>query len=126
VWGVPITTPPSISDTNVMIEEIAAGIASLSVCLSTGRPFSGPPAVTVEIHFDSDPGVAEIDIQEADTDADAFYITPAAGAYTVVPTRTAQFVTRVDLSPTGGKFMRLYMKTLPQDADVWAKISRLA
>lgn len=122
----PTTTPPSISDSNVSVEEIAQGIASMSVCLATGRPFSPPPMVCIEIHFDSDPGVAEIDVQEADTDADGFYILPTAAAYTVVPTRTGNINTRVDLSPTGGGFLRLFMKTLPNDADVWASIRRLA
>jgi hypothetical protein len=126
VWGLPATTPPSISDRNLAVEEVAAGTASMSVCLATGTGFNSPPMVCIEIHFDSDPGVAEIDIQEAESDADAYYITPAAAAYTVVPTRTGNINTRVDLSPTGGGFLRLFMKTLPNDADCWASIRRLA
>lgn len=128
VWGTLAAgaTQLPINEGNVAVEEVAQNTASIAVNLQAGSETMPPPMVTIEIHFDSTPGVAEIDIQEADTDADAFYITPTNAAYTVVPSTTSPFNTRVDLSPTGGKFMRLYMKTLPNDADVWAKITRLA
>lgn len=128
VWGVLAAgaTQLPINESNVAVEEIAAGTASLAVVLTAGEPGSPPPMVCIEIHFDSTPGVFEVDIQEADTDADAFYTTPTNAAYTVNAVNATTFNVRVDLSPTGGKFMRLFMKTLPNDADVWAKVTRLA
>jgi hypothetical protein len=128
VWGTLAAgaTQLPVNDTNVAVEEVAAGTASIAVNLQAGFEGMPPPMVCIEVHFDSTPGVAEIDVQEADTDADAFYITPVAAAYTLVPTTVSPFNNRIDLSPTGGKFMRLFMKTLPNDADVWAKITRLA
>lgn len=128
VWGKlkAGATQLPVSDTTVAVEAILAGAASIAVNLQPGNESQPPPMATVEIHFDGAPGVAEIDVQEADTDADAFYITPAAAAYTIVPTATGNFNTRADLSPTGGKFMRLFMKTLPNAVNVWAKITRLA
>lgn len=128
VWGVlsASATQLPINEGNVAVEEVAQGTASLAVNIADGAPGNGPPMICVEIHFDSTPGVFEIDIQEADTDADAFYITPTAAAYTVTTVNATTFNVRVDLSPTGGKFMRLFMKTEPNDSDVWAKITRLA
>ncbi len=115
-----------VSDQNVTAEAPVSGTASIAVCLSGAQMSSPPPMVTVELNFASTPGVAEVDIQEADTDGDAFYITPTNSAYTIVPTTTAPFITRVDLSPTGGKFLRLYVKTSPNTAKLIAKITRLA
>lgn len=115
-----------INETNVDIEEVAAGTASIAVQLAQGTMGDPPPMICVEIHFDSTPGVFEVDIQEADTDADAFYITPSNASYTINAVNATTFNVRVDLSPTGGKFMRLFVKTLPNDSDMWAKITRLA
>lgn len=128
VWGVlaASATQLPINESNVAVEEVAAGTASLAVGLAGGEPAGPPPMVTVEIHFDSAPGTFEVDVQEADTDADAFYILPSATAYTINAVNAVTQNVRVDLSPTGGKFMRLYMKTLTNDADCWAKVTRLA
>jgi hypothetical protein len=127
VWGVLAAgaTQLPVNEGNVAVEEVAAGSASIAVCLESMAGDTAP-GVMIEIHFDSTPGVFEVDIQEADTDADAFYILPTNTAYTINVVNAVTFNVRVDLAPTGGKFMRLFMKTLPNDADVWAKITRLA
>jgi hypothetical protein len=128
VWGVLAAgaTQLPINEGNVAVEEVAQGTASIAVNLQPGFEGMPPPMVCIEIHFDSTPGVFEVDVQEADTDADAFYILPAAAAYTISAVNAVTFNVRVDLSPTGGKFMRLFMKTEPNDSDCWAKITRLA
>jgi hypothetical protein len=114
-----------VSDGNVASETVAAGTASIAVNLQS--QFGDPaPAVAVELHFDGAPGAFEVDIQEADTDADAFYITMGATAYTINVVVAATQNARVDLSPTGGKFMRLLLKTLTNAVKVRAKITRLA
>jgi hypothetical protein len=126
LFGVPTTTPPAMTESNVTFEEVAVGEASIAVCIATGEPANSPPMICVEGHFDSAPGAFELDIQEADTDADSFYILPANGAYRVTAVVAATNDFRVDLSPTGGKFMRVFMAALANDADFWCKISRLA
>ena len=114
-----------INDTNVASETQVAPVASIAVNLQ-GQFGDPPPMVTVELHFDAAPGAFEVDIQEADTDADAFYILPGATAYTINVVVAATNNARVDLSPTGGKFMRLLLKTLTNAVKVRAKITRLA
>jgi hypothetical protein len=127
VFGVLSSTATQlpVNDTNVASETLVAGTASIAVDLQAqmGDP---PPMVCVELHFDGAPGAFEVDIQEADTDADAFYILPSATAYTVNVVVAATQNARVDLSPTGGKFMRLLLKTLTNAVKVRAKITRLA
>ena len=126
VFGLPLTTPPSIGPSNILAEKVVAGEASLAVCLGLGQPGNPPPMVSVEVHFAANPGVFEIDVQEADTDADAFYLTPSAAAYTFSAVNGVTFNGRVDLPSTGGKFMRLFMKTITNNVNCWAKITRLA
>jgi hypothetical protein len=74
--------------------------------MQDGMESNTVPTVLWEIRYSGAPGAGEqIEIQEADTEADAFYITPAAAAYTVTVFNTNN-VARVDLFTTGGKFMR--------------------
>lgn len=114
-----------INDNNVVSETIAAGTASIAVNL---QPMDSnmTPMVTVELHFDGAPGAFELDIQEADTDADAFYILMSATAYTINVVNAATQNARVDLSPTGGKFMRVFLKTLTNAVKIRVKLTRLA
>jgi hypothetical protein len=115
----------AIDDSNVVNETILAGIASVSVALTS--PCGGPsPMVCIEIAFSAAPGTFEIDIQEADTNADAAFITPTNVAYTVTAVITATNRARVDLSPTGGKFIRVFVKTLTNAVTTRCKITRLA
>ncbi len=127
VWGklAAGATQLPVTDINVAAETILAGGVSLAINLSPSETNS-PPMVCVEIHFSGAPGVFEIDVQEADTDADAFYILMSNANYTINTVNATTQNVRVDLSPTGGKFMRLFMKTLPNAVNVWAKITRLA
>ena len=115
-----------VNDNNVAMETIVAGQSSIAVNLQAGSEVMPPPMVTVEIRFSAAPGTFEVDIQEADTDADAFYVLPTATAYTVNTVNATTQVVRVDLSPTGGKFMRLYVKTLTNAVNMTAKVTRLA
>lgn len=114
-----------INDNNVASETIAAGTASIAVNLQP-EDANLTPMVTVEVHFDAAPGAFELDIQEADTDADAFYITPAAAVYAVAAVNAVTQNARVDLSPTGGKFMRVLLKTLTNAVKIRVKLTRLA
>jgi hypothetical protein len=118
-----------VNEGNVAVEEFGPSDpynASIAVQIAQGSMGDPPPMVCVELHFDSAPGVFELDIQEADTDADAFYITPTNTTYQITAVNAATQNARADISPTGGKFMRVFMKTLTNDADCWVKLTRLA
>ncbi len=125
LFGLPTKTPPIISDANLTLETVAAGTASIPLCIASGEPSNSPPMITVELRFSGAPGAFELDVQEADTDADGFYVTPSAVAYQVTAVDANQ-VARVDLSPTGGKFLRVLMKTLTNAVNTSVKVSRLA
>jgi hypothetical protein len=130
VFGVLAATATQlpVNDQNVALEAAPIGAtgASITVNLQAGNEAQTPPMITVEIRFASAPGAGEsIQIQEADTDADAFYITPAAPAYTVT-VFTGLFIARVDLSPTGGKFMRVLRTKGANAVACTVKITRLA
>jgi len=135
VWGVlnATATQLPINDNNVIGEEVAVGTASLAVVLSAGEPGSPPPMACIEVASvvppgltPAAPGTFEIDVQEADTDCDAAYIQPSNTVYAITVVVAATDRARVDLSPTGGKFMRLFLKTMANDVDWVAKITRLA
>jgi hypothetical protein len=115
-----------INEGNVAVEAIIAGQSSIAVNLQPGFEGMPPPMVCVELHFDGAPGAFELDIQEADTDADAFYITPTNATYQITAVNAVTQNARADLSPTGGKFMRVFMKSLTNAVNCWVKITRLA
>ena len=113
-----------VQDGNVTGEQPAAPQASIAVNLQSSETNS-PPMVCVEGLFSGAPGAFSVQIQEADTDADAFYTTPSAAAYTVTAVGTNQQF-RVDLSPTGGKFLRVLLSSRTNAVNLTCKISRLA
>ena len=116
-----------LSDNNVADEAAPAGASIPSIAVNLQPGFEGMPApmVCVEIAFPSAPGASEqIEIQEADTDIDLAYITPSAAAYTV--TTFTNNRARVDLSPTGGKFMRVKRTKGANAVGCRVKITRLA
>lgn len=115
-----------LSDMNVAGETPTPPQASVAIGIGVGAGMNNaPPMVTFEFRFSGAPGAFNIQIQEADTDADGNYITPAAAAYTITAVN-ANNVARVDLSPTGGKFMRVLLSTRTNAVSLIAKASRLA
>ncbi len=123
------TTPPipPLDDSNVTYEEVPAGTASIAVSLVGGVDSHGPMSFSVQVQFDSAPGTFEIDVQEADTEADAFYITMSGAAYTISAVNATKNIARADFSaPGGAKFMRVFVKTLTNDADLIVKFTRLS
>src|SRR5713226_4700007 len=81
----PGATQLPVEDRNVGGEALSAlvPVASIAALLAPASEAAPPPMVAVEIAFSGDPGTFNLQIQEADTDADAFYITPATAVYTV-------------------------------------------
>ena len=127
LFGTPTVAGPPFDSSNVTGETVAAGRYSVPVAIPTAPARGEPPSVGVEFIFSATPGVFEIDIQESDTDADAAYITPSSATYQVKASlqQGTVYVARVDLSPTGGTFLRLYVKTWPNAAvTVIAKVKR--
>ena len=118
-----------INEGNVAVEEFGPADAyntSIAVGIAGGEITSVCPAISVEVHFDSAPGTFELDVQEADTDADAFYILPSTAAYKITTVNATTQNARTDLQTSMGKFIRVLLLTLTNDADCWVKITRLA
>lgn len=113
-----------VNESNVAGESPAPPQASIAVHLMP-QDSGPPPMVTIEGRFSGAPGAFNVQIQEADTDADAFYITPSNAAYTVTAV-TATNIFRVDLSPTGGKFLRVLLSARANAVSFTCKATRLA
>lgn len=114
-----------VNDLNVTGEQPAAPQASIAVCLEAGSESMPPPMVCVEGRFSGAPGAFNVQIQEADTDADGYYTTPTNAAYTVTAVGANQNF-RVDLSPTGGKFLRILLSSRTNAVNFTCKVTRLA
>lgn len=93
--------------TSIQAEQPALPQAGAQVSIIPRRSSVAAPAISFEVAFTADPGTqaGAIVFQEADSDVDGDYITPSAAAYTL-PTAAGTLVYRVDLIPTGGRFMR--------------------
>jgi hypothetical protein len=113
-----------VQDLNVQGETPAAPQASIAVCLETSETNS-PPMVCFEGVFSGAPGAFNLQIQESDTLADGCFITPTNAAYTVTAVN-ANNVFRVDLSPTGGKFIRVLLSSRTNPVSLKLKATRLA
>ncbi len=113
-----------VTDQNVATENFAGASIAVNLESQAGDPI---PGVNVEIAFPGGvPGAGEtIAIQVADTHADGFFITPAAGAYTVT-VFNANNVARVDLFTTGGRFLRILRTRGANNQACTVKITRMA
>jgi hypothetical protein len=114
-----------VNDGNVAGETPAAPQASIAIHLAPTSEGGPAPMITIEGLFSGAPGAFNVQIQEADTDADAFYITPSTSTYTITAVgANNQF--RVDLSPTGGKFLRVLLSSRTNAVSFICKATRLA
>lgn len=93
--------------TSIQAEQPALPQSGAQVSIIPRRSSVAVPSISFEILFTADPGTqaGAILFQEADTDVDGAYITPTNAAYTLA-TAAGTLAYRVDLSPTGGRFMR--------------------
>lgn len=115
-----------ISDMNVVGETPAPPQASIAVGIPPAAGVNGPqPAISVEIGFSGPPGAFNVQIQEADVDADASYITPSNAAYTMTVV-TAQNKARADLTTGAGKFIRILLSSRANLVAMTAKVTRVA
>jgi hypothetical protein len=111
-----------VTDANVATENLAG--ASIAVGLPQQEE-GGPPAVSVEVICAAAPGSGEsIVVQEADTHADGCFIMPNNAAYTINSFNTYN-VARADLSPTGGKYLRVSRTKGANAVALTVKVTRL-
>ena len=113
--------PPNPS--NVAGETPAAPQASNAVNIEHIEG-SSAPGVSFEGIFSGAPGAFEVDIQESDTDVDADYILPATTAYKITAVGSNNSF-RVDLIPTGGRFMRALLVSRTNAVSLILKATRL-
>lgn len=98
-------------------EAIAAGTASQAV--SAQRAGSTPYGESWEIIFSAAPGAFQVDIQHADTDVDAAYVT--VNSVSAVNTNQAA---RVELPACWAKFSRCKVVTLTNVVNTTARVTR--
>lgn len=105
-------------------ENPAVPQASIQFAIAAGGPWAiEAPHLSVELHFATDPGVFQVDVQAADTDADAYFQTiPSAGILTAVS--ATYFVARTEIVWVKARFIRLNIVSRANDVDLTAKISR--
>jgi len=114
--------PPN--PTNVVGETPAVPQASISVNIGDYADIGPAPGVSIEGQFSGAPGAFSLQIQEADTDADVFFITPTNATYTIT-TVSANNVFRADLIPTGGRFLRALLASRTNAVSLILKVTRL-
>lgn len=105
-------------------EQPAAPQASISFTpMFTNTEYA--PAFTFEVLFSGAPGAFSLTIQEADTDADIFYIVPTNAAYTLNAVSGNQVV-RSDLIPFGGRFGRVNLVSRANGVNITVRVTRVA
>lgn len=100
-------------------ETVAAGRASVAVQLERISHSSYPFAASFQIKFSATPGVFEVDIQVADTDADGDYVTVAQ-----LSSVTTGLTARYDMTTLWPKFVRVFVTTLTNSVNTTALVSR--
>lgn len=102
-------------------ESPVAGTASVAYQLQRVQGNSYPWGCAVEVTFSGAPGTFEVDVQAAETDTDASYISVAT-----ITAVNASNVGRADLTPAifFGKFVRLFHKTFPNAVTTTALVTR--
>lgn len=100
-------------------ESVAAGRASIAVQLERIPRASYPFAASFQIKFSAAPGAFEVDIQVADTDNDADYVTVAQ-----LSSVTTGLTARYDMTTLWPKFVRVFVTTLTNAVNITALVTR--
>jgi hypothetical protein len=101
-------------------ESPAAPQASDRVAIGN-KDMNYPASISVEVQFSAAPGAFELDVQDADTDADAYYQNVSGGQLTAV---SAAFTGRIELVPIKGRFLRVRLASLDNAVQVTARVQR--
>jgi hypothetical protein len=103
-------------------EQPAPGQASQQVCLANAPNATSLPGAAVEIFFSAAPGAFNVQVQEADTDTDAAYITiPTTGTITTV---SGTNFARVEFPTLKAKFLRVLLSTRTNAVNLTVKVTR--
>jgi hypothetical protein len=131
VFGTSPNNPGQIStpnDSNVITEAVQVGERSIAVVLAA-RPGGGaPPGCMVQVIASANPGVAEIDVQDAAVDADGAYLTQTTSAaykmtvWTALMDGSGRYISTTQLQPEGAGFITLKVIANPNAATYTAKI----
>lgn len=124
LFGTRTTAQLPLALDNVTAETPKAGQASVSMSLAQTLS-SIVPNLGVELFLNANPSAANFQLQEADTDADAFYITPAPSTYTISAFTQvgAIWVARADIGTVGSNFVRLLCNANPNAVGVIARLT---
>jgi hypothetical protein len=117
-------TPPALyaGDTGVAInnEAVVAGYFSQQFALAKDLVNGEPQSLAVEVVFSANPGNFEVDLQTADTDANANYVTKASLSGGL----NGSYVGRIEVAQMSAKFARLAIPTLQNAVNLTARMTR--
>ena len=127
-----LSPTPGISqapnDSNVIPEAVVLGERSIAVALAP-RPGGGAvPGVMVQLIASANPGVAEIDVQDAAVDADGAYLTQTTSTaykmtvWTALTDGSGRYISTTQLQPEGGHFITLKVVLNPNAVSYSGKI----
>lgn len=122
-------TIPTPNDSNVVTEAVNVGERSIAVALAP-RPGGGlAPGVQVQVIASANPGVAEIDVQDASVDADGAYLTQTTSAsykmtvWTALTDGSGRYISTTELQPEGSNFLTLKVILNPNAVTFTAKVT---
>jgi hypothetical protein len=131
VFGTSPNLPGQIStpnDSNVVTEAVVVGERSIAIALAP-RPGGGAlPGVIIQAIASANPGVAEIDVQDAAVDADGAYLTQTTSTaykmtvWTALTDGTGRYISTTQLQPEGGHFITLKVVLNPNAVSYTAKV----
>ena len=109
-------------------EALVTGKMSQQVSLPIG-PVAGPKGIRVEVDFNQNPGVFELDVVEVDDDTQGqqeYQLVPTAGQLvngnlTSGPNGASTHISS-DLIPVAGQMVAIYVKTQPANAGTTARV----
>ncbi|HEY6339323.1 MAG TPA: hypothetical protein VIW68_12590 [Candidatus Sulfotelmatobacter sp.] len=100
-------------------------IASVPAAVQIGNALP-LESISIELEFSGIPGAFELDIQEADTNADAFFQQiqlPAGAGGAKITVVSAANTARFDFNPLAAKFVRVVLQSLANNVGIRVKIS---
>ncbi len=101
-------------------ETVGAGTSSIACQLRRERGNFYPFGMSLELSFSGDPGAFEVDIQTADTDQNAKYVT----INMITAGLNASFTGRVELPAFWAKYVRAKIVTLTNAVAVTVLLTR--
>ena len=131
LFGTSPNTPGTIStpnDGNVVTEAVIVGERSIAVALAPRAGGGAPPGCMVQVIASANPGAAEIDVQDAATDADGAYLTQTTSAaykmtvWAALGDGSGRYISTTELQPEGAQFITLKVVANPNGVTYTAKI----